>query len=86
VHAGGADNVLQDLKAGFTWANGLSDFIGGTVGVAEFSSPEKVFHQDVVYDLGNPVHCERFEFLLPDGSRKVAVEDGERCGWMFGAR
>jgi len=81
VSAGSVTNVLQDLKAGFTWANGLSDFIGGRVGVADFSSPDKVFHQDLVYAQGNPVHCQRFEFVLPDGTRLTAIEDGVRRLW-----
>jgi hypothetical protein len=48
-------NVLEDEKAGFHWAYGRSDHLGGTVGVKAFASPETVVHQDIVYARGNPI-------------------------------
>jgi len=48
-------NVLEDEKAGFHWAFGRSDHLGGTVGVAAFSSPATVVHQDLVYPKGSPI-------------------------------
>jgi hypothetical protein len=48
-------NVLEDEKAGFHWAFGRSDHLGGTVGVAAFSQRENVVHQDIVYASGNPI-------------------------------
>ena len=48
-------NVLEDEKAGFHWAFGRSDHLGGTVGVAAFSRREHVVHQDIVYARGNPI-------------------------------
>jgi len=72
-------NVLEDEKAGFHWAYGRSDHIGGTVGVEDFSSPDKVYHLDIVYAKGNPIVCTRFDFLFPDGTRKTAITDGLLC-------
>jgi hypothetical protein len=72
-------NVLEDEKAGFHWAYGRSDHIGGTVGVEDFSSPDKVYHLDIVYAKGNPIVCTRFDFLFPDGTRKMAITDGLLC-------
>ena len=69
-------NVLEDEKAGFHWAYGRSEFLGGTVGPKHFSSPDKVCHQDIVYAKGNLVVCSRFDFVFPDGSRQTAVVDG----------
>jgi hypothetical protein len=69
-------NVLEDEKAGFHWAYGRSEFLGGTVGPRHFSSPERVCHQDIVYAKGNPVVCRRFDFVFPDGSRQTAIADG----------
>jgi leucyl aminopeptidase (aminopeptidase T) len=69
-------NVLEDEKAGFHWAYGRSEFLGGTVSPKEFSAPDKVLHQDVVYAKGNPIVCERFDFIFPDGSRKTAIVNG----------
>lgn len=48
-------NVLEDEKAGFHWAYGRSDHLGGVVGVRDFLSPNTVVHQDIVYARGNPV-------------------------------
>ena len=48
-------NVLEDEKAGFHWAFGRSDHLGGTVGVDAFMRREHVVHQDIVYARGNPV-------------------------------
>jgi hypothetical protein len=69
-------NVLEDEKAGFHWAYGRSDHLGGTVGAEHFSSPERVCHQDIVYAKGSPIVCRRLDFVFPDGSRQTALVDG----------
>ncbi len=72
-------NILEDEKAGFHWAYGRSDHLGGTVGVEDFSSPDKVCHVDIVYARGNPIVCARLDFIFPDGTRKTAIRDGLLC-------
>jgi hypothetical protein len=72
-------NILEDEKAGFHWAYGRSDQFGGTVGVGDFSSPDKVRHIDIVYARGNPIVCTRFDFIFPNGARKTAITDGLLC-------
>jgi len=69
-------NVLEDEKAGFHWAFGRSDFLGGKVGVKDFTSSDKVCHQDIVYAKGNPIICKRLDFIFPDGTRKTAITNG----------
>ena len=69
-------NVLEDEKAGFHWAYGRSDQLGGTIGVNNFTSPEKAYHKDIVYAKGNPIICKRLDFIFPDGMRKTAIMDG----------
>jgi len=69
-------NVLEDEKAGFHWAFGRSDHIGGNVGVKNFSSPDKVQHQDIVYAKGNPIICKKLDFIFPDGTKETAIVDG----------
>jgi len=69
-------NVLEDEKAGFHWAYGRSDHIGGTVGPKDFSAPDRALHQDIVYAKGNPVVCRRLDFIFPDGTRKTVIRDG----------
>jgi hypothetical protein len=69
-------NILQDEKAGFHWAYGRSDQLGGTVGPKDFSASNKVTHQDIVYAKGNPIVCERLDFIFPDGIRKTIILDG----------
>ena len=70
-------NPLEDEKAGLHWAYGRSEFLGGTVSPKDFSAPDKVLHQDIVYAKGNPIVCERFDFIFPDGTRKTAIRDGK---------
>ncbi len=69
--------VLEDEKAGFHWAFGRSDHLGGVVGVEDFESPKNVVHQDIVYAKGNPIQIERAEIVHPDGRRVTIIEDGE---------
>jgi leucyl aminopeptidase (aminopeptidase T) len=72
-------NVLEDEKAGFHWAYGRSDHLGGTVGVEDFSSPDKAHHGDIVYAKGSPIVCTRLDFIFADGTRKTAIIDGVLC-------
>jgi hypothetical protein len=65
-------NGLEDEKAGFHWAYGRSDHLGGVVGVQQFRSPETVVHQDLIYAHGNPVQVTQAALRHPDG-RCVAV-------------
>lgn len=69
-------NVLEDEKAGFHWAYGRSDHLGGTVGPRDFTAPDKVLHQDIVYAKGNPIVCRRLAFVFPDGTRRIVIRDG----------
>ncbi len=69
--------VLEDEKAGFHWAYGRSDHLGGTVGVSDFTSPANVVHQDVVYAAGCPVVCRKLEMIFPDGTRRQLIQDGK---------
>jgi leucyl aminopeptidase (aminopeptidase T) len=69
--------VLEDEKAGFHWAFGRSDHLGGVVGVEDFESPENVVHQDIVYAAGNPVQVERAEIVHPDGRRIAIIDEAE---------
>ena len=70
-------NVLEDEKAGFHWAFGRSDHLGGVTGVADFRSPETVVHQDIVYAKGNPVQVRRAAILHADGRSIEIIKDGE---------
>ncbi|MDI6808669.1 MAG: hypothetical protein QME66_06785 [Candidatus Eisenbacteria bacterium] len=70
-------NVLEDEKAGFHWAYGRSDHLGGKTGVRDFSAPGKVIHQDIVYAKGNPIVCQRLDFVLRSGEKKTAITNGE---------
>ncbi len=70
-------NVLEDEKAGFHWAFGRSDHLGGVTGVADFRAPETVVHQDIVYAKGNPVQVARAVIVHPDGRTVEIIRDGE---------
>ncbi len=64
-------NVLEDEKAGFHWAYGRSDHLGGTVGVEQFLSPATVVHQDIVYAKGNPVEVTEAVAVAPSGRQRI---------------
>ena len=69
-------NILEDEKAGFHWAYGRSDHLGGTVGPSDFTSPDRSLHHDTVYARGNPIVCRRLDFVFPDGTRRTVIRDG----------
>ncbi len=70
-------NVLEDEKAGFHWAFGRSDHLGGVTGVKAFRSPASVVHQDIVYASGNPVQVRRAVLVDADGGVAEIIRDGE---------
>lgn len=68
--------VLEDEKAGFHWAYGRSDHLGGVVGVKDFISPSNVVHQDQVYAKESPISCAKLDLIFPDNTRKTLIVDG----------
>ena len=70
-------NVLEDEKAGFHWAFGRSDHLGGVWGVDRFRDPSTVVHQDIVYAKGNPIQVRRAVIVHPGGRTVTVIEDGE---------
>jgi hypothetical protein len=63
--------VLEDEKAGFHWAYGRSDHLGGVVGVKDFLSPATVIHQDIVYARGNPIQARHVTVYGREGAVPV---------------
>ncbi len=74
-------NVLEDEKAGFHWAYGRSDHLGGVWGVAAFRSPATVTHQDIVYARGNPIDVARADLVTAEGKRTTVIRDGNYVLW-----
>ena len=70
-------NVLEDEKAGFHWAYGRSEHLGGVTGPDAFSSPEHVVHQDVVYAGDSPIRVEELRLEYPAGEDREVIRDGE---------
>jgi hypothetical protein len=70
-------NVLEDEKAGFHWAYGRSEHLGGTVSAASFASPEHVVHQDIVYAKGSPIELTSVHLNRANGSRPQIIGAGE---------
>ncbi len=73
-------NVLEDEKAGFHWAYGRSNHLGGTVGVEAFLSPETVVHQDIVYARGNPIQVAEAMVVGRQGA-VIVIREGEYVGF-----
>jgi hypothetical protein len=70
-------NVLEDEKVmGVHLAAGLSEHIGGTVGVDDFEDPAKVVHEDRVYPAGGEIEVTTLIFEYEDGSSETIIKDG----------
>ena len=74
-------NVLEDEKAGFHWAFGRSDHLGGVTGVSSFRSPATVVHQDIVYAEGNPIGIACADLVAADGTRTSVILGGAYTLW-----
>jgi hypothetical protein len=74
-------NVLEDEKAGFHWAYGRSDHLGGKIGLGEFRSPANVVHQDIVYAKGSPIAVASAELVHASGRRIAVIRDGAYVLW-----
>jgi leucyl aminopeptidase (aminopeptidase T) len=69
-------SVIEDEKAGFHWAFGRSDHLGGVVGVSRFRAPETVVHQDIVYAGGSPIQVVRATLIDAEGRAGDVIRDG----------
>ena len=74
-------NVLEDEKAGFHWAYGRSDHLGGVFGLERFRSPSSVVHQDIVYARGNPITIARADLVPARGEAIAVIRDGNYVLW-----
>ncbi|MBK34786.1 MAG: hypothetical protein CME26_04560 [Gemmatimonadetes bacterium] len=70
-------NVLEDEKAGFHWAYGRSEHLGGTVGPEAFSSPDRVLHQDIVYAKDSAIKVTEVTLIAEDGAACAVIRDGD---------
>jgi len=71
-------NVLEDEKVmGMHWAFGLSEHIGGTVGVDDFSDPGLAEHRDWVYPKGGAIEIASLVLDYEDGTSEEIMHDGE---------
>lgn len=68
-------NVLEDEKAGFHWAFGRSDHLGGTVDIDTFTDPSHVLHHDIVYARGNPITIATLMLEYPDGTTETIMQE-----------
>jgi hypothetical protein len=74
-------NVLEDEKAGFHWAYGRSDHLGGKVGLASFASPANVVHQDIVYADESPIAIAQADLVRADGRAIPILRDRRYVLW-----
>lgn len=69
-------NVLEDEKAGFHWAFGRSEHIGGITGPECFTDPRHVIHSDVVYARQCPIHIKSMDIITDSGVTDSVIRDG----------
>jgi hypothetical protein len=71
-------NVLEDEKVqGMHWAFGLSEALGGTVGIDDFSDPSHALHWDIVYPTGGAIEVNSLVLLYEDGSTEEIMVEGQ---------
>jgi len=70
-------NVLEDEKAGFHWAYGRSEHLGGVIGPGQFLKPENVVHHDVVYAKGCPIEIAKLDLIDLAGNARAVIRKGE---------
>jgi hypothetical protein len=70
-------NVLEDEKAGFHWAYGRSEHLGGVTGPDKFSKPEHVVHHDVVYAKGCPIEIAILDLINAAGQARAVIRNGD---------
>ncbi|HMP76367.1 MAG TPA: aminopeptidase [Kiritimatiellia bacterium] len=74
-------SVLEDEKAGFHWAYGRSEHLGGTVGPDAFTDPAHVVHHDIVYARGCPIGIRQLDLTYPDATRETILKDNAYTLW-----
>ena len=67
--------VLEDEKAGFHWAYGRSEHLGGCNGPDAFIAPETVLHNDIVYAHDCPIGIQTLTLHYPDRPSEVIMQD-----------
>jgi len=70
-------NVLEDEKAGFHWAYGRSEHLGGSVGPSDFNRPETIVHVDIVYASESPIQVGSAVLNREDGDSVEVIRDGD---------
>ncbi len=69
--------ILEDEKAGFHFAYGRSDHLGGIWNSSKFKDRGNICHTDVVYAKGCPIHVESGFFVDVNGFRTQIYKKGE---------
>jgi len=70
-------NVLEDEKAGFHWAYGLSNHLGGVTGVNGFEDPQNAVHTDIVYAPKSPLKISSLILIYPDGVKEEIMKESK---------
>jgi len=70
-------NVLEDEKVfGVHLATGLSEHIGGTVGISDFVKEADAQHLDIVFPFGGAIEVSELTLEFEDGTEKQVIADG----------
>ena len=74
-------SVLEDEKAGFHWAYGRSEHLGGVTGPDAFQAPGHVVHHDIVYADGCPLTVRSVTLVYPDARRECILRNNRYTLW-----
>lgn len=74
-------SVLEDEKAGFHWAYGRSEHLGGVIGPDAFRDPSHVVHHDIVYADGCPITMRDVTLRYADGGKECILINNRYTLW-----
>lgn len=74
-------SVIEDEKAGFHWAYGRSEHLGGVTGPDAFGAPQHVVHHDIVYARGCPIGIRSLDLVYADGATERILAGNRYTLW-----
>lgn len=73
---GDSGKVIEDEKAGFHWAYGISDHLGGVTGEDKFINSNEATHEDIIYTKKYPITVSRVEVIYEDKEKIQLMKNG----------
>ncbi len=73
---GDSGYIIEDEKAGFHWAYGISDHQGGVIGEKDFIVPSEAVHTDIIYSRKSDITVARLDVIDKAGKKTTIMKNG----------